>query len=451
MLDVAGQRVVVAGLARSGGAACRLLLRLGASVIGTDQRGADEAGPDIESLGRQGVRLELGGHRLETLRSADLVVVSPGIDLRRPPFRQARDAGVPVIGEVELAYRSTDATFLGVTGTNGKSTTTTLLGAMLAEAGLPSLVAGNIGTPLCQVVPGLSPDHLVVAELSSFQLETVERFRPRVALLLNLSPDHLDRYDRLDDYYGAKTRIFANQGPGDVAVVNGDDPLVLELTREVHARKLEFSRKRRVADGAFLEGDRLLVSRSGGEEMACRWSELKVFGVHNQENALAAAAAAAELGVPVEAIRTTLLRFEGLEHRLEAVAEINGVRYINDSKGTNVGAVIRSLESFDEPIVLIAGGKDKLGDFAPLVPYVRRRVKRVVLIGQAAGRIRSQLAGACPVVDAGDLEDAVRRAAAAASPGEVVLLSPGCASFDMFADFEARGRAFKEAVWRLAR
>ncbi|MCI0407717.1 MAG: UDP-N-acetylmuramoyl-L-alanine--D-glutamate ligase [Acidobacteria bacterium] len=449
MIDLAGKLVVVVGLAHSGGAACRLLLKQGASVIGTDQRDERDLGADLGGLQRDGVILELGGHRAETLLSADLVVVSPGIDLRQALFQQVRGAGIPLIGEVELAYECSEATFLGVTGTNGKSTTTALLGAMLKASGLPSLVAGNIGIPLSQVAPGLSADNLVVAELSSFQLEAIERFRPRVGLLLNLAPDHLDRYDRVEDYYRAKARLFENQEPSDFAVVNADDALVREAARQVRARTVTFSRRRCLPEGAFLDDERLILSLSGRRETICRWDELKILGVHNLENALAASLAAALLGAPALAIREALVRFQGLEHRLEYVAEIGGVRYFNDSKGTNVGAVVRSLESFTVPLVLIAGGKDKLGDFTPLLPHVQERVKRLILIGQAAGKLRSQLDGACPMQEAASLEEAVRRAAAAASPGEVVLLSPACASFDMFADFEERGRVFKEAVRRL--
>lgn len=449
MLELAGKRVVVAGMARSGVAACRLLLKQGASVIGTDQRDERELGVDLCGLRRDGVLLELGGHRLETLLSADLVVVSPGIDLREPQFQRVREAGVPLVGEVELAYRCSDATFLGVTGTNGKSTTTTLLDMMLKESGVRSLVAGNIGVPLCQVAAGLTADDVIVTELSSFQLETIERFRPRVGLLLNLAPDHLDRYDRVEDYYGAKARLFENQEPSDFAVINADDPLVHEAARKARARTVAFSRKRHLDEGAFLEGGELILALSGIRETICRWDELKILGVHNLENALAATLAASLLAAPPGAIRSALIRFEGLEHRLEYVAEIGGVRYFNDSKGTNVGAVVRSLESFAVPLVLIAGGKDKLGDFTPLLPLVRDRVKRMILIGQAASTLRSQLDGACPIEEAAGLEEAVRRAAAAASPGEVVLLSPACASFDMFTDFEERGRVFKEAVRRL--
>ncbi len=449
MIDLAGKHVVVIGLARSGEAACRLLLKQGAAVVGTDRRGEREIGADLCRLEQDGVRLELGERYLRSLLSADLIVVSPGIDLREPLFQRVREADIPLIGEVELAYRHSDATFIGITGTNGKSTTTTLLGAMLQQAGLPAHVAGNIGTPLCRVAPSLAAGECVVTELSSFQLETIEEFRPHVALLLNLAPDHLDRYDQVEDYYRAKARIFENQRPSDFAIVNADDPLVLQASAQAKGRRIAFSRTRLLDVGACVEGDQLILALDGRRGVICRVSELKIQGVHNLENALAASLAAAVAGAPTTVIRTAVTSFEGLEHRLEFVAEIDGVRYVNDSKGTNVGAVVRSLESFADPVVLIAGGRDKHGDFAPLIPLVRERVKRLILIGEAADTLRRVLASVCPTEGASSLEEAVRRAADAASPGEVVLLSPACASFDMFADFEERGRVFKAAVRRL--
>jgi UDP-N-acetylmuramoylalanine--D-glutamate ligase len=449
MIDLAGKRVVVIGLARSGEAACRLLLKQGAAVVGTDRRGEREVGADLCSLEHDGVSLELGEQYLRSVFSADVVVVSPGVDLREPLLQRVRKAGIPLIGEVELAYRCSEATFIGITGTNGKSTTTTLIGAMLQQDGLSSYVAGNIGTPLCRVAPCLAAGEFVVTELSSFQLETIEAFRPRVALLLNLAPDHLDRYDQVEDYYRAKARIFENQQRSDFAIINADDPLVLQVSALACGRRIAFSRTRPLETGAYVEGDQLMLALDGMREVMCRVSELKIQGVHNLENALAAGLAAAAAGVPATAIRMALTSFEGLEHRLEFVAEIGGVRYVNDSKGTNVGAVVRSLESFTNPVVLIAGGRDKHGDFAPLLPLVRERVKRLILIGEAAGTLRRTLASACPTEEALSLEEAVQRAAAAASPGEVVLLSPACASFDMFADFEERGRVFKAAVQEL--
>ncbi|MBI4842328.1 MAG: UDP-N-acetylmuramoyl-L-alanine--D-glutamate ligase [candidate division NC10 bacterium] len=445
-LDVRGKRVTVVGLARSGFAACKVLAERGAAVLATDRNPAEQLRVDLAELARRGVRLETGGHRSESFLETDLLVISPSVDLRFPLLEQAVSRGIPVWSEVELAYRLTSARFLAVTGTNGKSTTTSLLGAMVEGAGFPSVVAGNIGTALCEVVPGLTPAHWVVAELSSFQLETIVTFRPHVAVLLNLAPDHLDRYAAAADYYAAKARIFTHQASEDVAVLNADEPLVLEYAQGIRSRVLMFSRSRTMGDGAFLRGDRLAVRRQGRTEPVCATSAIRIQGVHNLENALAAAAAAAAIGVPAGAMAAALASFPGLPHRLELVAEVDGVRYVNDSKGTNVGAVLKSLEGYAGGVILIAGGKDKGGDFAPLRPLVETRVKTLILIGQARGKIRAQLHGACPMEEAPSLEAAVAHATGLAAPGDTVLLSPACASFDMFRDFEDRGEAFRRAV-----
>ena len=441
-----GKRVTVVGLARSGVAACKLLAERGATVLGTDQSPAEALRGDLSDLARRGVRLETGGHSPESILDTDLLVVSPGVDLRLPLFARARAAGIPMWSEVELAYCLTGARFLAVTGTNGKSTTTSLLGEMVQAAGFLSVVAGNIGTALCEVVPELTSSHWVVAELSSFQLETIVAFRPHVAILLNLAPDHLDRYTSVEDYYAAKARIFVNQTTEDFAVLNADDPLVLEYAQGIRSRAHLFSRLRTVGDGSFLRGDRLVVRRQGRTEPVCETSTIRIQGVHNVENSLAAAAAASAIGVPVGPIASALASFPGLPHRLEFVAELDGVRYVNDSKGTNVGAVVKSLEGYAGGLILIAGGKDKGGHFTPLRPLVETRVKTMILIGQARPKIRAHLDGACPMEDAASLEAAVERAARIAVPGDTVLLSPACASFDMFRDFEERGEVFRRAV-----
>jgi len=442
---LAGRRVVVVGLARSGLAACRLLVRLGARVVATDAKPGEALPPDVAALRDLGIVLILGGHPDGLLADADVVVVSPGVPRTAPLVQRARAAGVPVMGEVELAYWSTEARFAAVTGSNGKSTTTALLGALLRAAGIPCTVAGNIGVPLCGVVPDLPADHWVVAEISSFQLETTVAFRPAVGVLLNLAPNHLDRHADLEEYYGTKARLFAAQQQEDCAVVNADDPEALGRTTAGRARRVTFSRRRAVRVGAFLDGDRIVLA--AGDRMApvAPAGCLRIPGAHNLENALAAVAAAAEIGARPSAMAAALAAFPGLEHRLEAVATAGGVRYINDSKGTTVDAVGRSLESFPGGILLIAGGKDKGGDFRPLRPLVRERVKGLILMGEARAKIQEHLAGAAPVVAAESMEAAVRAAADRAAPGDVVLLSPGCASFDMFRDYEDRGRAVKAA------
>jgi UDP-N-acetylmuramoylalanine--D-glutamate ligase len=452
--ELRGQAVTVVGLARSGVAAAKLLARLGATVTASDRHPAERLGADLAELRRSGIRLELGGHRPRTFLQADLIVVSPGVDLRLPILARARAARIPIISEVELAYRACRGRFVGITGTNGKSTTTSLVGAILAAAGLPAVVAGNIGTPLCEVASGVRAGQLVVAELSSFQLEAIVTFRAQVAAFLNLTPDHLDRHADLGEYAAAKARIFENQRPEDLAVLNADDPLVLRAAQGGAARQVFFSRFLELPDGAFARGDRLVLARDGAGEPICEAGELQIQGVHNVENALAAAATAGALGVGPAAIRTGLLGFRGLEHRLELVDVIDGVRFVNDSKGTNVGSVVRSLESYPGPVVLILGGKDKGSDFGPLASLVRERVRGLVLLGEARGKIRAALAGACEEVrEVASLDEAVRVAGAAARAGEVVLLSPGCASHDMFGDFEERGRAFRAAVaaWRADR
>ncbi len=444
--ELRGKRVTVVGLARSGVAACKVLAACGASVLGTDRSPREQLRGDLSDLKARGVRLVTGAHHPEDFTGADLLVISPGVPTDLDLLTQARSLGVRVWGEVELASRLTAARFLGITGTNGKSTTTSLLGAILEAAELPVVVAGNIGTALCEVVPTLGPSHWVVAELSSFQLETIVTFRPHVAVLLNLAPDHLDRYHGVAEYYTAKARIFMNQTPEDVAVLNADDPPTLERARGVHARLCLFSRRRTVGDGAFVRNGRVVVRRDGRTEAVCDADEVRIRGLHNLENSLAAAAAASAIGVSAEAIGAALRRFPGLPHRLELVAEVGGVRYVNDSKGTNVGAVVKSLEGYAGGVVLIAGGKDKGGDFSPLRPLLTTRVKAMLLLGQARAVLRAQLAGACPMEDVETMDAAVRRGAEIAAPGDTVLLSPACASFDMFRDFEHRGDVFRQAV-----
>jgi UDP-N-acetylmuramoylalanine--D-glutamate ligase len=449
-LDVHGKRVTVVGLARSGAAACRLLASRGARVTGSDHHPAGKIQTDLDDLRRRGVTIELGPHRPETFLQADLMVVSPGVDSDLPLLQQARSQGVRIWSEVELAFRATNAPFIAVTGTNGKSTTTTLIGLMIERAGQGAVVAGNIGTALSDVVGGLSRKHWVVAEISSFQLEAIEIFRPRVALLLNVTPDHLDRYADFAAYVKAKARIFVNQQPDDTAILNADDPRTLDAASGCRARKIFFSQRRPVSEGAFLKEGTFWLRMDGKEEAVCRQDALKIQGSHNTENALAAIAASACVGVPSHSMREALASFPGLEHRLELVGEIGGVRFFNDSKGTNVGATVKSLEGFPAGrVILIAGGLDKGADFRPLVPLVKERVKVAILIGRAREKLTAVFSGACPTTAVASLEEAVEAAARDAASGDVVLLSPACASFDMFQDFEERGRIFKAAVRRL--
>ena len=448
-LDLRGKRVTVVGLARSGYAACKVLAERGAKVLATDQTPAEKLRVDLAELSRRGVHLETGGHTADSFMEADLIVVSPGVDLRLPPLARAISLGIPVWSEVELAFRLTTARFIGITGTKGKGTTATLTGDILQRADHDVVVAGNIGRPLCDVVPTLSRDAWVVAELSSFQLETIITFRPQVAVLLNLAPDHLDRYTTLADYYAAKARIFAHQTPEDFAVLNADDPLVLEYAQEIRSRVHLFSRTRTVGDGTFLRGGRLILRRGGRTEPICDASAMRVRATHNLEDALAACAAAGSLGVGPEPMAEALRAFRGRPHCMEMVAEIDGVRYVNDSKATNVFAVRRALEASDDPVVLIIGGRDKREDFRPLAPLLQGRARAVIAIGEAQAKILEAIGGCCPTETAEGMPDAVTKAALRAVPGDMVLLSPGCTSFDMFRNAEERGEVFRRAVHEL--
>jgi len=441
--------VTVVGLARSGFAACTVLAEHGGAVTATDQSPAEKLRVDLAELSRRGIRLETGGHGAATFLQADLIVVSPGVDLRMPLLAQAISSGIPVWSEVELAYRLTPAGFIGITGTKGKGTTATLTGEILRMAGMQVVVAGNIGKPLCEVAPGLPETAWVVAELSSFQLETIVTFRPRVAVLLNLAPDHLDRYGALADYYAAKARIFTAQTPEDAAVLNADDPSVLEHAQGIRARVHLFSRTRTVGDGAFVRGDRLVVRRDGRTAPVCETSALPVRGGHFLEDALAACAAASVLAVPPEPMARALRTFRGRPHCMEFVTEIGGVRYVNDSKATNVFAVRRALEASETPVVLIMGGRDKREDFRPLAPILAQRARAVIAMGEARAKILQAIGTSCPTGEAEGMADAVAQAVRRAVPGDTVLLSPGCTSFDMFRDAENRGDVFRQLVREL--
>ncbi len=441
-----GKRITVVGLGRSGRAAANLLAEAGAVVRVSEVQPEEGIKGEFRSLLNKGVELEFGGHRPENLMKSDLIVLSPGVPSSLPGLVAARSQGVRVIGEVELAFLSTSAIFVGITGSNGKSTTVTLLGEMLKAEGKPSLVAGNIGTALCGVIGDLSPQHIVVTELSSFQLETIETFRCHISVLLNLSPDHLDRYPNMNAYAQAKARIFENQRETDFAILNADDDLSMSLSSGIKSRLLLFSRKRPVGEGCFLSEGKVLFRTAGHTEEICAAGEIAIKGIHNLENAMAAAAAGFLLGLEPPVLRKVLQNFPGLEHRLELVLEKDGVKYVNDSKGTNVGAVLKSLESFESPIILIAGGRDKGSDFSPLREAAKGRVKSFILRGEAKEKIRAAVNASSPVFEASDMKDAVRRAHSLAEKGDIVLLSPACASFDMYANFEERGRVFRNEV-----
>jgi len=438
--------VTVVGLARSGVAACRLLAALGARVTATDARPADELGADARALPELGVRLVLGAHPPPAFDGAELVVVSPGVAADHPALAAVRARGVPVLGELELAYRTMTAPFVAITGTNGKTTTTALTGALLAGSGRPVLVGGNIGRPLAAEALTFAADGYVVAEVSSFQLETVHAFRPRVAAVLNVTPDHLDRHGTLEAYAAAKARIFARQGPEDWAVLNLDDPGAAALAGAVRARRGWFSRRVPVDQGADVRGGWVTLHLAGGDHPVCPLEEIRLRGAHNLENVLAAVACAGALGVAPDSLRAAIGTFRAVHHRIEWIRDRAGVAYYNDSKGTNVDATLKALAAFDEPVVLVAGGRDKGQRFEALAEAARGRVKAAVLIGEGRASMGPVLRGVTHVEEAGSMVDAVRRAAALARAGDVVLLSPACASFDMFRDYEHRGDEFVAAV-----
>jgi len=442
--DFTGKRVTVVGMARSGIAAARTLHGLGAAVTITDKKPLDQLAAQVRALGTADIRVEAGGHPDRIFIETDLIVLSPGVP-KIPQVLAAHRHGVPVISELELGWLISDTPFIGITGTNGKSTVTTLVGLMLKKAGKKTLVAGNIGNALTETPGLLHGQDWVVVELSSFQLEDIDTFRPRVATVLNITQDHLDRYKDITEYGEAKARIFENQQQGDVLVMNFDDPLVRAMAPRARARVVPFSRFEKHENGAYVENNRLIASG----EAVCGVDEILIKGVHNLENAMAAAAMALAAGADRASVAAVLREFPGLEHRLEFVREKDGVTYINDSKGTNVGAVVKSVEGFARPVILIAGGLDKGSDFSPLADLFRNKVKLLILIGKAADKMARALGGSTETVMAKTLVDAVQLAAKRAASGDVVLLSPACASFDMFKDFEDRGRQFKEAVMNL--
>jgi UDP-N-acetylmuramoylalanine--D-glutamate ligase len=445
VMDLEGKKVLVVGLARTGLATAKFLKTRGSIVSTTEAKPKEEMEEAIQELDGMEISMEWGGHHTETFLRQDLIVVSPGVDLRIGPIQKALKKGIRVISEIELAYHFLDIPLIAVTGTNGKTTTTLLIGEMLKEEGKKVGVGGNVGDPLILFAEGKDRWEILVAEISSFQLEGIEDFRPRCSALLNITEDHLDRYLKYEDYIEAKIRIFKNQNSGDVAVINGDDPIVMKSGERLKAKKVLFSLRERVDEGAFSDGQEILL-RLGGVEEKYSLVHTPLKGIHNVENMMAALTTARIFGSSKKAIQTVLNRFEGLEHRLEFVREIEGVRFYNDSKGTNVGSVVKSLQSFQEPVILIAGGKDKMGDLSPLREVIKSRVKRLIFIGEAKERMGRELGDLADTTMAGTLEEAVLLAHQVAKRGDVVLLSPACSSFDMFKDYKERGEIFKEIV-----
>ena len=458
-MELEGKSAVVVGMARSGVAAAEFLLGRGARVVATDRKPAAELPAEVTRLHQKGARLALGAHDAATFAGVDLVVVSPGVPWDLPELVAARRAGVEVIAELELGFRCLSGTVAAITGTKGKSTTTAALGAMLKQAGEDVRVGGNIGEAVTGLVEGSTEKTVFVLEVSSFQLEGTEAFHPHVAVFLNLSPDHLDRHPSFEDYARAKARIFRNQTDEDWAVVNADDPGVLALAREGRARMLPFHPRpaaaalaERRGPAAFFATEEARLRRAGGAvETLFPLSAVRLPGPHLAGDLLAAAAAARLLGADAAAVESAVRGFAGVEHVLERVAEIGGVAFFNDSKATNVESARKSIEAFPGPLLVVMGGRYKGGDFSELAGALAARGKAVLAIGEAQGRIVEALGSVLPVIACASLAGAVERAWAEAAPGDTVLLAPACSSFDMFDDYAARGRAFKEEVRRLER
>src|SRR5579862_94144 len=443
-----GKHVLVVGLARTGVATALFCAARGAVVAATDIRGASQLGDSIEQLRGAGVRLEFGEQFDNLLQGQDLVVPSPGVAADAPLLLRARESHIPVWSEIELAGRFLRGQVIGITGSNGKTTTTSLIEHTLRTAGFPTVLAGNIGTPLIAQVEKTTDETITVAELSSFQLELIESFRPNIAVFLNLTPDHLDRHKTLDAYGAAKARIFANQTKNDSAVLNADDAASAAYAPAL-SRVLWFSRKKMVMPGAYVRDGKIVFAHHGEEELIISVSQVPLPGAHNLENVLAAVVATRLAGVRPAQIEAGIKSFAGVEHRLEFVAEINGVRYYNDSKATNVDATLKALDSFPGRVLIILGGKDKDSDYTQLRTALLEKAILALLIGAAAEKIESQIEGSVAIRRSGTIENAVDTAFHSAHAGDVVLLSPACASFDQFQNFEHRGRVFKELVHQL--
>jgi UDP-N-acetylmuramoylalanine--D-glutamate ligase len=445
-MELSGKRVLVVGLGKSGVASALFMKERGARVTVSDAKPEEQLRNEIPVLLDHGIAVETGGHGERTFRGQDLIVVSPGVPVDAPLLMHARSLAEPVIGEIELAAQFLCGPIVAITGSNGKTTTTTLAGEILTGAGLPTLVGGNIGTPAITLVQRANPGTWIVLEVSSFQLETIATFRPHIAVILNVTPDHLDRHRTFQAYADAKARIFENQQSTDFAVLNKDDATCEGLADRVQAKLFWFSRKREVKQGAWVHDGKIWFRDSSASREIMLVSEIPLKGAHNIENVLAAACVGLLAGANPERVRQGIRDFKAVEHRLEFVAKIHGVDYYNDSKATNVDATIKALESFPAGIHLILGGKDKGSDYTVLNELLRSHVKHVYTIGAAAAKIESQIKNSAEITHAETLERAVQLAARNAQPSDVVLLAPACASFDQFENYEHRGRVFKEMV-----
>lgn len=447
-MDWKNKKVLILGLGRSGLAARQLLCSNGARVTVNDHQPEENFRDLILQLKEDVVEYIFGTHPPEIICGKDLIVVSPGIPMNLSLLREARRQGIPIWGEIELAYRFCSAPLVAITGTKGKTTTAALMGEILREDGRSVRVVGNIGVPFSQIVTEVTPEDLVVAEVSSFQLESTVQFKPYIAAILNLAPDHLDRYSSWEEYVKSKQMIYRQQGPEDYLVVNADNPGE-NFASGTKSRLIFFSRRQKLKEGIFLQNNKVKARWEGSTFDIFSPDIIPLPGPHNLENCMAAAAMALILKVKPESIRSAIPRFRGVEHRLEMVTEINGIKFINDSQATNVLAVSMALQSWDKPLIWIAGGRDKGSDFTLLRPLVKEKVKLLILLGEAAPKLKVALGDLVPVEEVSSLEEAVRIGYRAGCPGDLVLLSPGCASFDMFRNYQERGEIFKWSVRQL--
>jgi UDP-N-acetylmuramoylalanine--D-glutamate ligase len=444
-MELKNRNILVVGLGVTGVATARFLINRGASVTVADQKKEQQLGSEETLIRESGIKIELGPHRIETFERADLIIVSPGVRNTILPIRRAKEQGIPVIGEIELASRFITEPIVAVTGTNGKTTTTTLLGKMLEDSGLKVFVGGNIGNPLIAYVDAEEKAEIVVIEVSSFQLDTIDTFRANVAVLLNITEDHMDRYPDLDAYTKSKARIFKNQQCNDTAVLNGSDPIVRSLSRDILSRKVFFSSKK---EKGLIISEESIISQ---ENLSRLLADFKLPGKHNMENAAAASLAALVAGGTFEGARSALRKFKGLSHRLEYIDNLNGVDFFDDSKATNVDSAAKALETFERPIVLIMGGRNKGSKFHALRDLIGKHTKELIVMGEAKEDIKAELGDIKPIEAATTMEDAVFKAYNAAKPGDIVLLSPACASFDMYNSYAQRGEDFCRAVANLNR
>jgi len=446
---IKGKKVSVFGMARSGLAIASLLKRFGAYVFVTEVRNSSFLTKETEELKKIGIEYETGSHSRKSLEAKDFLVISPGVSSDIPILLQAQEMGIPIFSEVEVAFWLNQAQIVGITGSNGKTTTATLMGEILKEDRREVKVAGNIGVPFSSVVEEVSPDGIIVLELSSFQLEKVEEFRPKIASILNITPDHLDRYSNFKSYKDAKLRIFENQIEEDFAVLNYDDDESTGIENFSKGEKIFFSTINELDQGAFLRQGSFFYRFKGKEEKIIEANQIRIKGPHNLSNAACACAISLVLGVSIASIKNALGNFKGVEHRLEEVLTISGIEFINDSKATNVSSVWYALQSINRPIILIGGGRDKGGDFTKLRDLVKDKVKALILLGEAKEKMKNELGDLIPTFFVSNMEEGVKLSFEKASSGDAILLSPGCASFDMFDNFEHRGRVFKSAVEKL--